>query len=350
MEIKRTEAAILVETGKPLVIDTIELPDQLLSGQVLVKLITSGICGAQINEIDAVKGPDKFLPHLLGHEGLAEVIEVGPAVKKVKLGDTVVLHWRPSAGIQSETPKYMLGNKVVNAGWVTTFNRHAVISENRLTKINNFEDPLFMPLLGCALTTALGVLDNDAKLTHRDSLLITGFGGVGIALLQFAKFMNAQNIIIVDKDENKRKFALEMGADFYVNWQDKSKTSHELAKIYSLIGRPDVAIDTTGIPSVIEVCYEISNEHGRIVLVGVPKAGNNTSIYTLPLHFGKSITGSKGGGAVPDLDIPYILKLISEKKIKVDNFPVVKKDLSQINEGIQELRRGILGRVVVDFS
>ncbi|MFC1461247.1 alcohol dehydrogenase catalytic domain-containing protein, partial [Verrucomicrobiota bacterium] len=99
----KTKAAILVETGKPLVIEEIEIP-KLTVGQVLVKVICSGICGAQINEIDAVKGPDKFLPHLLGHEATGKVVECGQGVTTVSKGDRVVMHWRKGAGIHSPTP------------------------------------------------------------------------------------------------------------------------------------------------------------------------------------------------------------------------------------------------------
>ena len=95
------KSAILVESKKPLVVTEIDLPEKILFGQVLVKLYYSGICGAQINEIDALKGPDKFLPHLLGHEGSGIVEEIGEGVSTVKPGDHVVLHWRPGKGIQS---------------------------------------------------------------------------------------------------------------------------------------------------------------------------------------------------------------------------------------------------------
>ena len=134
------KAAILINNRKPLVITDVELPKILEFGQVLVKVFYSGLCGAQLNEIDGVKGKDKFLPHLLGHEGSGLVLNTGPGVTTVKKGDHVVLHWRPSLGIQSPTPKYKWGSKTVNAGWVTTFNNQAVISENRLTKIpKNFD-------------------------------------------------------------------------------------------------------------------------------------------------------------------------------------------------------------------
>ncbi len=124
MKIKKMKAAILAISNEPLVVDEIELPKELAAGQVLVKVHYSGICGAQINEIEAVKGPDKFLPHLLGHEGSASVIEVGPGVRTVKPEDTVVMHWRPSDGIQAATADYKWKGKKLNSGWVTTLQSH----------------------------------------------------------------------------------------------------------------------------------------------------------------------------------------------------------------------------------
>jgi len=96
LKIKKFKAAILEELKSPLVVAEIDLPEKLSFGQVLVKVHYSGICGAQINEIEGVKGPDKFLPHLLGHEGSGSVIEIGEGVKNVKPGDKVVMHWRQS--------------------------------------------------------------------------------------------------------------------------------------------------------------------------------------------------------------------------------------------------------------
>src|SRR5207247_11449701 len=128
-------AAILPELNAPLVVADVEPPETLSFGQVLVKVHYSGICGAQINEIEGAKGPDRFLPHLLGHEGSATVLDVGPGVRSVARGDRVVLHWRPSDGLQSEPPAYQWNGRKVNAGWVTTFQAQAVVSQNRVTKI-----------------------------------------------------------------------------------------------------------------------------------------------------------------------------------------------------------------------
>src|SRR3990167_8261504 len=99
LPVKTMKAAILVELNKPLVVADIELPGRLAFGQVLVKVHYSGICGAQFNEIEGAKGPDKFLPHLLGHEGSATVLAVGEGVTRVKPSDHVVMHWRQSEEI-----------------------------------------------------------------------------------------------------------------------------------------------------------------------------------------------------------------------------------------------------------
>src|SRR5207249_3722844 len=99
-------AAILVESKKSLVVDQVKLPKELSYGQVLVKVIYSGICGSQIGEIEAVKGEDKYLPHLLGHEGSGIVEKIGPGVSRVMVGDHVVLHWRKASGLESQPPQY----------------------------------------------------------------------------------------------------------------------------------------------------------------------------------------------------------------------------------------------------
>src|SRR6202140_5337756 len=106
MQVKTAKAAILAQSREPLIVDEIALPETLGVGQVLVKVLYSTICGAQLNEIAAAKGPDKSLPPLPGHEASAQVIEIGPGVTTVKPGDTVVLHWRPSQGIQCQPPAY----------------------------------------------------------------------------------------------------------------------------------------------------------------------------------------------------------------------------------------------------
>ena len=196
-------SAILVKSKKPLVVTDISLPRTLEYGQVLVKVCYSGICGAQINEIDAVKGPDKFLPHLLGHEGSGIVEDIGKGVTTVKKGDHVVLHWRPSSGIQSSTASYNWQGKKVNAGWVTTFNEKAVISENRLTVIPKKFNLRVAALFGCAITSGFGAVNNDANVKIGQSVLIFGIGGMGLSIAYASSLVSAYPIIGVDIHKSK---------------------------------------------------------------------------------------------------------------------------------------------------
>ena len=348
MQIKKMKAAILVESHKPLVIDEIELPDELAAGQVLVKINYSGICGAQINEIEAAKGPDKFLPHLLGHEGSGSVLKAGPGVTTVKEGDHVVLHWRPSSGIQSATPAYQWNGRRVNAGWVTTFNEYAVVSENRLTVIPKDFDMKIAPLFGCAVTTAMGVINNDANVKIGQSVVVFGVGGVGLNIVQAANMVSAYPIIAIDIQNTKLEMAKQFGATHYINSSTTKDLDDEIHKIVGEKGA-DVIIDTTGITRVIEQAYELTHPDGKTILVGVPTKGNKVSIYTLPLHFKKVLTGSHGGDAIPDLEIPRYINLIRAGKMTLDGIITHEFSLGQINDAIEILRSGESGRCVISM-
>lgn len=349
MEIKKTKAAILTENKKPLVVASINLPESLSFGQVLVKIHFSGICGAQINEIEGAKGPDKFLPHLLGHEGSGTILEVGPGVKTVKPGDYVVLHWRPSDGLQSETPIYKWNGKKVNAGWVTTFNEYAVISENRLTAIPADFPLKLAPLFGCAVTTAVGVVNNDAQVKIGQSIVVLGVGGVGLNIVQCASMVAALPIIAVDIVDAKLKIAEKFGATHTLNSRISSDFVSEIRKIIGENGA-DIVVDTTGNARMIEQAYELTHPDGKTILVGVPKKGDNVSIYTLPLHFKKVLKGSHGGSIDPHLEIPRLIRLWRAGKLTLDGLITHEFSLDQINAAIDLVKSGEAGRVIIDMS
>jgi S-(hydroxymethyl)glutathione dehydrogenase/alcohol dehydrogenase len=349
MNVKKMKAAIMVEQHKPLVITDVELPDELSFGQVLVKVHYSGICGAQINEIEGTKGPDKFLPHLLGHEGSGTVLQIGAGVKTVKKGDHVVMHWRPSNGIQSETPVYRWRGKTVNAGWVTTFNKYAVVSENRITAIPEDFDLKLAPLFGCAVTTAIGVINNDAQVKIGQSVVIFGVGGVGLNIVQAAEMVSAYPIIGIDLMDNKLNMAKKFGLTYGFN---SNKTLDFIQKIKNIVGSggADVVIDTTGNARVIEQAYELTHPDGKTILVGVPRKGDNISIYSLPLHFKKILTGSHGGNAEPHLEIPRCIKLIKAGKMTLDGIITHEFKLNEINDAIDLIKSGNSGRCIISLD
>ena len=342
----KIQAAILVEIKQPLAVEEITWDGPLRFGQVLVRLHFSGICGAQINEIEGAKGPDKFLPHLLGHEGSGEVLEVGEGVTRVRPGDHVVLHWRQAAGIQSPTPSYNWKGRKVNSGWVTTFNSHAVISENRLTPIPKDFPMNLAPLFGCSVTTAVGVVNNDAQIKIGQSVVIFGVGGVGLNIAQAANMVSAHTIIGVDIVDAKIEMAKKWGATHAFN--SKKETDY-LEKIKLLVGSQgaDVVVDTTGNTRVIEAAYELTHPDGKTILVGVPSKGDKVNIYTLPLHFNKILKGSHGGDVNPGLEIPRLIRLVQSQRLKLSGIFTHKFSLDKINEAITFLRSGEAGRVLV---
>ena len=345
---KRMSAAILAELKQPLVIDEVELPGTLDYGQVLVRVMYSGICGSQIGEIDGVKGEDRYLPHLLGHEGSGEVLNIGPGVRHVKPEDHVVLHWRKGQGIEAEPPYYKWKGKPLNAGYVTTFNEYAIVSENRLTSIPKDFDLKLATLFGCALTTGLGVVTNNAKVKIGESVVVFGAGGVGLNVIQGAAMVSAYPIIGVDLHENKLKMAKTFGATHLIH----AKQQDVKAEILKIIGPQgaDVVIDNTGNTDVIAMAYELTHPQGRTILVGVPRKGNPISIYSLPLHFGKILTGSHGGESDPSIDIPKYLKLHQAGRLRLQGLITDCFNLAEINTAIAKMRCGaIAGRCLVEM-
>jgi S-(hydroxymethyl)glutathione dehydrogenase/alcohol dehydrogenase len=349
LPITTTRAAILVNQHEPLVLDDITLPEALEPGQVLVRVVCSGVCGSQVGEIDGVKGKDKWLPHLLGHEGGARVLAVGPGVKHVAQGDHVVMHWRPGPGIEAAPPKYAWRGEQLNAGWVTTFNEHAIVSENRVTRI----DPTFRldqaALFGCPVTTGLGLVTRDAQVRLGDSVVVLGAGGVGLSVVQGAAMSGAWPIVAIDLHQAKLDLAKQLGATHAL----LGGRDDMAAAIRELVGKAgaDVIVENTGNPRIIEMAYGLTAREGRLVLVGVPRTGENISIHSLPLHFGKVVTGSHGGGTEPAIDIPRYVRLVQAGRLDLSSLITHRFALEQINDAIDMLRRGaITGRAVVEMG
>lgn len=342
----KTPAAILVEQRQPLVLDEVELPP-LGFGQVLVDIRVSRICGSQIGEIDGVKGPDRWLPHLLGHEGGGIVQEVGPEVRHVKPGDRVVLHWRPGAGIESRGPVYRWGQRTANAGCITTFNRYSVVSENRLTVVPADTDFEVCSLLADTLTTGFGVINNDAHVKLGESVVIIGCGGIGLGVVLGAKLAGAHPIIAVDLHDHKLAKAREFGATHTIN----STGQDFVAGVRDILGGvpPDVVVDGTGLPAVLEKAYPLAAASGRVVIFGVMAHDRKLSLNTLPLHFGKQLTGSHGGSSRPAEDIPRYLRMMRDGRFDPRGMVSHRIPLEQVNDGIARMRSGEVVHCMIHF-
>jgi S-(hydroxymethyl)glutathione dehydrogenase/alcohol dehydrogenase len=349
MQIKTMQAAILVEQNKPLVIDEVQLPDRLEYGQVLVKVHYSGICGSQLGEISGVKGRDAYLPHLLGHEASGVVLEVGEGVASVQPDDHVVLHWKKGQGIEARPPRYQWQGKPLNAGFITTFNEYAIISENRLTAFSKEFPMRLAPLFGCAVTTGIGVVTNNANLKLGESIVVMGAGGVGLNVIQGAALHNAYPIIAIDLFDNRLELAKQLGATHTINSRSRKDWQDQVRNILEDKG-VDVFVDNTGNPEMIAEGWKLTQNKGRTILVGVPAKGKEAQLYTLPLHFGKIITGSHGGNGDPSEDIPRYMLLCKLGKLNLSNLITETYNLSEINQAIEQIKNGSLsGRCVIEF-
>ena len=255
----KAKGAILKNQKNDLLIDNFYFPNKLTFGQVLIKIAYSGICGSQIGEIDGVKGIDKFLPHLLGHEGSGVVIDVGDGVTNLKKNDHVVLHWKKNTRIESQNPNYLWKNKKLNAGKITTFNKYAIISENRITKINKNFNLKLASLFGCALTTGFGAVTNTAKVKLGQSIGIFGCGGVGISSVIAASLSGCNPIYTFDISDKKLSFSKKFGANKTINLKKNKK----LNLILNL--NLDIIIECTGIKENIEMAKSTRREKVKLV-------------------------------------------------------------------------------------
>jgi S-(hydroxymethyl)glutathione dehydrogenase/alcohol dehydrogenase len=342
----KTVAAILVEQRQPLVLDEVDVPAPGF-GQVLVEVHVSRICGSQIGEIDGVKGPDRWLPHLLGHEAGATVLDVGPEVRHVRTGDRVVCHWRPGRGMEARPALYNWHGRTVNAGCITTFQRHAILSENRVTVVPPDTDLEVCALLADTLTTGFGVIHNDAAVKLGESVVVIGCGGIGLGVVLGAHLAGAHPVIAVDLHDPKLEMARSYGATHAVN---AAKEDLGAAVLRALDGvPPDVVVDGTGQPSVLEQAFALAGPQGRCIGVGVMPHDRKLSINTLPLHLGKTLRGSHGGDSQPAVDIPRYLRMMRAGRFDPRRMISHRLPLAQVNDGIARMRAGEVIHALIDF-
>jgi S-(hydroxymethyl)glutathione dehydrogenase / alcohol dehydrogenase len=334
------KAAVLEAINHPLMLRDVETMS-LRVGQVLVKVLVSGICGSQLHEINGNKGNSKFLPHLMGHEGCGIVQEIGPGVLTVQPGDKVVMHWRPGLGIDSEFPKYRLNGKEFNSGKVNTLCEFSIASENRLTKVPLGTDPEFAALLGCSMSTSLAVIENESDLKFGESVLVIGCGGVGLNLISAAKLRGAGEIIAIDRVQSKEALALEHGATrFY------STAVQFLEKV-------DLILDTTGSPDVIERAFGALSGTGRILLIGQPAPGQSLCLPNAIQLFngiGQAIRATQGGGMIPQNDIPRYIKLFELGQLSSGSLVTHRFTLGEINSAFDTLKSGEAGRIIINIG
>ena len=340
------KAAVLWECGQPLSIESeVEIPE-LMSGQVLVKMAYSGVCRSQLMEVEGQRGEDKYLPHLLGHEGCGKVVHTAVDVTKVSADDWVILGWIKGEGLNADGAKYKLGDKIINSGGVTTFSTYTIVSENRIVPLPKGLPRDISVLFGCALPTGAGIVLNQIKPKKNSSIAFIGLGGIGLSGLMATKAFECKNIIAVDVSDEKLKLAKEFGAAHIIN----ASTSNVLKEINNITGGMgvDYSVDAGGKIETIELAFEAVKKNGGLsIFASHPEVGKKISIDPFDLISGKNIKGSWGGASRPDKDIPLLAGLYNKGMMPLEKLVTKSYKLDEINIALDDLKNSKVFRPLI---
>jgi S-(hydroxymethyl)glutathione dehydrogenase/alcohol dehydrogenase len=343
----KTQAMLLVATGQPLEMAEIGIP-ALKPGQVLVEIAFSGACGTQVMEQRGLKGEDKWVPHCLGHEGSGTVLEIGSAVTKVKVGDKVVLSWIRGSGIEAGGAVYDWNGKRVNAGGVTTFQRHALVSENRLTLLPPGLSMEIAVLLGCAAPTGMGSVINVLRAQPGESVVVFGTGGIGLNAVMAAAMAGAVPVIGVDPNPQRRELAKAYGATHVIDPTE----GDPVAAIRAILPQgADAAVEATGLPDVMRQALQaVRQQGGRSVVIGNAKHGSALTLDPGLFNAGKSLLGTWGGDAVPDRDYPRFARLLAASRFDIRALLSAPYRLDEATQALDDLAAGRVGRPLIAMA
>ncbi|MBI4668346.1 MAG: zinc-binding dehydrogenase [Elusimicrobia bacterium] len=295
------KAAVLRELNKPLVIEEVGLP-KLAQGQVLVQMQMAGVCGTQKIEVYGGRGPDKYLPHLVGHEGVGIVMDVGPSTTKVAIGDQVALTWIRPRGAVCESIRYSSAKGTVNAGPIATFCETPVVCQHCVIRINPAVKPEIAVLAGCALPTGMGAVKKAMPANPQGAVCILGLGGVGLAAVCGAKICGWPLIAAADLWETRTDRAVKLGATHVVNAakEDIFAMSQKITKNKGF----DLVVECAGSERAMETAVGLAKpQGGKVIYVGNLEAGRKIQIDPFCLIEGRWLGGSWGGNIDPEADI-----------------------------------------------
>ena len=364
-------AAVLYEQGKPPVIERVEVADPK-QGEVLVRMVASGVCHSDLHVINGHLPAN--LPVVMGHEGAGVVERVGPGVTSVQPGDHVVLLWRapcnrcyfcgigksylcPVAGqirwtgcLADGTSRFSAGGRTLkHFGGVSTFSEYTVVMENAALPVRKDVPLDRVALVGCGVMTGVGAVFNTAKVEPGSRVAIWGAGGVGLNVVQACAMVSADRIIVVDILDNKLEMARQFGATHTVNARDTDPVQavRDLTDGYGA----DYTFEVIGNPRTIAQAYEAARPGGTAVVVGASPVGETVSIEAASLVLQeKRLIGSLYGSTRPRVDMPRLLDLYVDGKLKLDELITRRYRLDQLNEAFAALERGEVARSVVVYD
>jgi S-(hydroxymethyl)glutathione dehydrogenase/alcohol dehydrogenase len=355
----KTRAAIVEERGGPFRVEEVELADPG-RGEARVRIEACGICRSDLHAIDG--NEDVVFPAVLGHEAAGIVDACGPDVASLAAGDRVVLSWTPACGqcasCNREQPHLCAGIRM-SAGpngpltWngknldrfmgLGAFSEHVVVPEGMAIAVRGEIPASHACLIGCGVMTGFGAATKTAGVGRGDRVAVIGCGGVGLAAVQAASIAGASRIFAIDPLSERRDLALRLGAT------DGLDSANAVAAIVTDAGGVDVAIECVGRTQTMEEAFAMLRPGGCAVVVGLPDAGARLRLDPLGLLVEKSLTGSMYGSADPRRDFPKLVALYDQGRLDLATLVAGELPLAEINDGIEQTRRGPSGRIVITF-
>ncbi|SEM33547.1 Zn-dependent alcohol dehydrogenase [Roseovarius tolerans] len=357
------KAAVCHTFGAPLTVEDVHLraPE---AGEVLVDLDAVAICHSDISYADGGWGGS--LPAVYGHEAAGRVRGIGASVTGLTAGDPVVVTLIracgqcPSCGsgrpTGCETPydgdhgplTTTDGGKLHQAMACGAFAEKVVVHHSQVVKLPEGIDMAAASLLACGVITGVGAVVNAAHLRAGQDVVVIGAGGVGLNAIQGARIAGARRIVAVDMNEEKLAIAREFGAtDGVLATEDKPWRAAKAA-----MGRgADAVLVTVGVARAYDEAPRYLAGGGRMIMVGMPHSGAESHYEAANFAaMGQALVGSKMGEAVIRRDIPWMVDLYEQGRLKLDELISGRWRLDQINEAIADTKTGAAKRNVIVFD
>ncbi|PIW29602.1 MAG: S-(hydroxymethyl)glutathione dehydrogenase/class III alcohol dehydrogenase [Rhodospirillales bacterium CG15_BIG_FIL_POST_REV_8_21_14_020_66_15] len=368
----QTRAAVALEAGSPLSIETVDLEGPR-EGECLVEIKATGICHTDEFTLSGAD-PEGIFPAILGHEGAGIVVDVGPGVTSLKKGDHVIPLYTPECrqceyclnpktnlcqairatqgqGLMPDgTSRFKLnGEPVFHYMGTSTFSNFTVVPEIALAKIR--EDAPFDKVcyIGCGVTTGIGAVINTAQVEPGSNVVVFGLGGIGLNVIQGARLVGADMIVGVDLNPSKKALAEKFGMTHFVNPKDHGDDL--VAHLVDLTkGGADYSFECIGNTTVMRQALECCHKGwGESVIIGVAGAGQEISTRPFQLVTGRVWRGTAFGGARGRTDVPKIVDWYMDGKINIDDLITHTMPLDGINQGFDLMHEGKSIRSVVIF-
>ena len=358
------KAAVCHAFGEPLVVEEVAL-DPPRDGEVKVRLAACAICHSDIHYIEGAWGGR--LPVVCGHEASGAVDAVGAGVGHVKPGDHVVVALIRSCGrcfycvqgdptqcetqfrLDAESPLHAADGRTVRHGLRTAaFAECVVVHESQVVQVPKSLPLDSASLLACGVITGVGAVTNTAKVPSRSSVVVIGTGGVGLNSVQGATLSGAKPIIAVDLADDKLAAAEAFGATHGVN----PTAGDARDRVAALTGGrgADFVFVTVGSATAIEQGLGLLRKSGTLVVVGMPASGVTAAFEAATFaDSGQRILGSKMGGSRPRVDVPKLVELYEQGRLKLDELVTRRYPLGEINQAIASVKRGEALRNVIVF-